>query len=31
LNPEYPTPTLQTLVKAGGAVGKRVKISLIKA
>jgi antitoxin HicB len=29
LNPENPATTLQTLVKAAGAVGKRVKISLI--
>ena len=31
LNPENPSTTLQTLVKAAGAVGKRVKISLVKA
>lgn len=29
LNPENPSTTLQTLVKAAGAVGKRVKISLV--
>lgn len=29
LNPENPATTLQTLVKAAGAVGKRVKISLV--
>jgi len=31
LNPENPATTLQTLVKAAGAVGKRVKISLVAA
>ena len=31
LNPDNPSTTLQTLVKAAGAVGKRVKISLVKA
>jgi hypothetical protein len=31
LNPENPATTLQTLVKAAGAVGKRVKISLVNA
>ena len=31
LNPENPSTTLQTLVKAAGAVGKRVKISLVDA
>jgi antitoxin HicB len=31
LNPENPATTLQTLVKAAGAVGKRVKISLVSA
>ena len=31
LNPENPATTLQTLVKAAGAVGKRVKVSLVKA
>lgn len=31
LNPDNPATTLQTLVKAAGAVGKRVKISLVKA
>ena len=31
LNPENPSTTLQTLVKAAGAVGKRVKISLVNA
>ena len=29
LNPDNPATTLQTLVKAAGAVGKRVKISLV--
>ncbi len=29
LNPENPATTLQTLVKAASAVGKRVKISLV--
>ena len=29
LNPENPATTLQTLVRAAGAVGKRVKISLV--
>ena len=29
LNPENPATTLQTLVKAAGAVGKRIKISLV--
>ena len=29
LNPENPSTTLQTLVKAAGAVGKRVKIVLV--
>lgn len=31
LNPDNPAATLQTLVKAAGAVGKRVKISLVNA
>jgi len=31
LNPENPATTLQTLVKAAGAVGKRVRISLVNA
>lgn len=31
LDPDNPAMTLQTLVKAAGAVGKRVKISLVKA
>ena len=31
LNPENPATTLQTLVKAAGAIGKRVKISLVNA
>jgi hypothetical protein len=31
LNPDNPSTTFQTLVKAAGAVGKRVKISLVKA
>ena len=31
LNPENPSTTLQTLVKAAGAVGKRVKISLVNS
>lgn len=31
LNPENPSTTLQTLVKAAGAVGKRIKISLVNA
>ena len=31
LNPDNPATTLQTLVKAAGAVGKRVKISLVNA
>ncbi len=31
LNPENPSTTLQTLVKAAGAVGKRVKISFVNA
>ena len=31
LNPKNPSTTLQTLVKAAGAVGKRVKISLVNA
>ena len=31
LNPENPATTLQTLVKAAGAVGKRVKISLVNS
>ena len=31
LNPDNPSTTLQTLVKAAGAVGKRVKISLVNA
>ena len=31
LNPENPATTLQTLVKAASAVGKRVKISLVRA
>ncbi|WP_010103685.1 XRE family transcriptional regulator, partial [Verminephrobacter aporrectodeae] len=31
LSPDNPATTLQTLVKAAGAVGKRVKISLINA
>ena len=31
LNPENPSTTLQTLVKAAGAVGKRVRISLVDA
>ena len=31
LNPDNPATTLQTLVKAAGAVGKRVKISLVDA
>lgn len=29
LNPDNPATTLQTLVKAAGAVGKRVRISLV--
>jgi hypothetical protein len=29
LNPEDPATTLRTLVKAAGAVGKRVKISFV--
>lgn len=29
LNPENPATTLRTLVKAAGAVGKRIKISLV--
>jgi antitoxin HicB len=31
LNPDNPATTLQTLVRAAGAVGKRVKISLINS
>ncbi len=31
LNPDNPSTTLQTLVKAAEAVGKRVKISLVNA
>ena len=31
LNPENPSTTLQTLVKAAGALGKRLKISLVNA
>jgi len=31
LNPDNPATTLQTLVRAAGAVGKRVKISLVNA
>ncbi len=31
LNPENPSTTLATLVKAAGALGKRVKISLERA
>jgi len=31
LNPENPSTTLATLVKAAGALGKRVKISLEQA
>ena len=31
LDPDNPATTLQTLVKAAGAVGKRVKISLVNA
>jgi predicted XRE-type DNA-binding protein len=31
LNPDNPSTTLQTLVRAAGAVGKRIKISLVKA
>lgn len=31
LNPENPATTLQTLVKAAGALAKRVKISLVNA
>ncbi len=31
LNPENPSTTLQTLVKAAGAVGKRIKISFVNA
>lgn len=31
LNPENPASTLQTLVKAAGAIGKRVKISFVDA
>ena len=31
LNPDNPATTLQTLVKAAGAVGKRLKISLVNA
>jgi antitoxin HicB len=31
LNPDNPATTLQTLVKAAGAVGKRVKISFVNA
>lgn len=31
LNPDNPATTLQTLVKAASAVGKRVRISLVNA
>ncbi len=31
LNPDNPATTLQTLVKAAGAVGKRVRITLVNA
>ena len=31
LNPDNPSTTLQTLVKAADAVGKRVKISLVNS
>ena len=31
LNPDNPSTTLQTRVKATWAVGKRIKISLVKA
>ena len=31
LNPENPATTLQTLVRAAGAVGRRLKISLVNA
>lgn len=31
LNPENPSTTLQTLVKAAGAVGKRIKISFVNS
>ena len=31
LNPDNPATTLQSLVRAAGAVGKRVKISLVNA
>ena len=31
LNPDNPATTLQTLVKAAGAVGKRVRISFVNA
>lgn len=31
LDPDNPSTTLQTLVKAAGAVGKRLRISLVKA
>jgi antitoxin HicB len=31
LNPDNPATTLQTLVRAAGAVGKRVKISLVNS
>ena len=31
LDPDDPSTTLQTLVRAAGAVGKRLRISLVKA
>ena len=31
LNPDNPATTLQTLVKAAGAMGKRVRITLVNA
>jgi len=31
LDPDSPSTTLQTLVRAAGAVGKRLRISLVKA
>ncbi|MFP5461227.1 MAG: XRE family transcriptional regulator [Gammaproteobacteria bacterium] len=31
LDPDNPSTTLQTLVRAAGAVGKRLRISLVKA
>jgi hypothetical protein len=30
LDPDNPSTTLQTLVKAAGAVGKRLNVSLVK-